>query len=493
MFALIALALFVAFIAFYRSGYRSNKLPSGPGGLPFVGNIFDLKTHESWRRAVQWGKEHGDMIYIRIFGTRFIFLNSPNAVNDLLHARSSIYSDRPYLQMACGLCGMGDLVPLTRYGGRLRYERRLMQNALGPSAVEKWKRIVMKESYMLLQDLSASPEAYLSHIKRMAASLIFATVYGYTSKSGDDPYVQSAEEFMEVSSHAITAGWIVDFLPFLRWIPYTNFRRTAITWRAKLHDWIERPHMMFKGLPDSAMKRTSFCGNLLMSEGESSAFSDAPLEEHVKWIATSMYGALVLNPKVQLKAQEEIDNAVGKSRLPCFEDRPRLPYVECVLKEVLRWGTPVPLTPPHRLTKRDEYRGYTFPEGTNFIANMWAILHDETMYPDPEKFSPERFEHSLDPLSHKASHDPMDYAFGFGRRRCPGIHFANQSIWFVMVSILACFDVKPAIDENGMEIMPPLIFAGGAFRHPKAFRCRITLRAEVEQDLILTSLTACSA
>lgn len=48
----------------------------------------------------------------------------------------------------------------------------------------------------------------------MAASLIFATVYGYTSKSGDDPYVQSAEEFMEVSSHAITAGWIVDFLPF---------------------------------------------------------------------------------------------------------------------------------------------------------------------------------------------------------------------------------------------------------------------------------------
>ncbi|EED82392.1 predicted protein [Postia placenta Mad-698-R] len=108
-----------------------------------------------------------------------------------------------------------------------------------------------------------------------------------------------------------------------------------------------------------------------MSEGESSAFSDAPLEEHVKWIATSMYGALVLNPKVQLKAQEEIDNAVGKSRLPCFEDRPRLPYVECVLKEVLRWGTPVPLTPPHRLTKRDEYRGYTFPEGTNFIANMW--------------------------------------------------------------------------------------------------------------------------
>ncbi|EED77735.1 predicted protein [Postia placenta Mad-698-R] len=349
MFTLIALALCVAFLAYYRSSYRSNTLPPGPGGLPFVGNIFDLTTHESWRRAVQWGEEHG---------------------------KPPVSPDGLWFLTKTLRCGMGDLVPLTRYGGRLRYERRLMQNALGPSAVEKWQRIVMKESYMLLQELSVSPEAYLSHIKRMAASLIFATVYGYTIKSGDDPYVQCAEEFMEVSSYAITAGWIIGQFahclnPTVRWIPYTNFRRTAITWRAKLHDWIERPHMMFKGLPDSAMKRTSFCGNLLMSEDETSAFSDAPLEEHVKWIATSMYGALVLNPKVQLKAQEEIDNAVGKSRLSCFEDRPRLPYVECVLKEVLRWGTPVPLTPPHRLTRRDEYRGYTFPEGTHFIANMW--------------------------------------------------------------------------------------------------------------------------
>ena len=48
-------------------------------------------------------------------------------------------------------------------------------------------------------------------------------------------------------------------------------------------------------------------------------------------------------PEVQRKAQAQIDAVIGRGRLPDFEDRERLPYVEAVLKELFRWRPPLPL------------------------------------------------------------------------------------------------------------------------------------------------------
>lgn len=47
--------------------------------------------------------------------------------------------------------------------------------------------------------------------------------------------------------------------------------------------------------------------------------------------------AMVLHPEIQAKAHAEIDRVVGKDRLPGFDDRPALPYVEAILRETLRW------------------------------------------------------------------------------------------------------------------------------------------------------------
>jgi cytochrome P450 len=53
--------------------------------------------------------------------------------------------------------------------------------------------------------------------------------------------------------------------------------------------------------------------------------------------------AMTLYPEVQRKAQAEIDQIVGNSRLPDFSDEGALPYVEAVLKEALRWHPVTPL------------------------------------------------------------------------------------------------------------------------------------------------------
>lgn len=53
--------------------------------------------------------------------------------------------------------------------------------------------------------------------------------------------------------------------------------------------------------------------------------------------------AMALHPEIQVKVQKELDSVIGRGRLPTFADRELLPYMECVFKESMRWGTPAPL------------------------------------------------------------------------------------------------------------------------------------------------------
>lgn len=85
------------------------------------------------------------------------------------------------------------------------------------------------------------------------------------------------------------------------------------------------------------------------------------------------------------------------------------------------------------------------------------MLHDPTVYPEPEDFNPDRFlmtsahgSSALDP----SVHDPMTIAFGFGRRICPGKFLAYETIWTTLASILAVVDISCEVDDNGNAVLP---------------------------------------
>ena len=69
------------------------------------------------------------------------------------------------------------------------------------------------------------------------------------------------------------------------------------------------------------------------------------LNPSVKTVS-SMYtfiGAMVLYPDIQHRAQSELDSVLGHDRMPTFEDRPSLPFIDCIALEVLRWNVVTPL------------------------------------------------------------------------------------------------------------------------------------------------------
>src|SRR5712691_1726001 len=66
---------------------------------------------------------------------------------------------------------------------------------------------------------------------------------------------------------------------------------------------------------------------------------------------------MVLFPDVQKRIQAELDAVVGRKRLPTFEDRASLPYLEATIKESLRFHPPTPLGIAHRLSEDDVVQG----------------------------------------------------------------------------------------------------------------------------------------
>src|SRR5258708_38052482 len=77
--------------------------------------------------------------------------------------------------------------------------------------------------------------------------------------------------------------------------------------------------------------------------------------------------------------------------VPTFADSPRLPYVQAIIREILRWRPTLPFLIPHASIEEDWYEGMYIPKGTICIANVWHCNRDREVFgDDADDFRPER-------------------------------------------------------------------------------------------------------
>jgi cytochrome P450 len=164
---------------------------------------------------------------------------------------------------------------------------------------------------------------------------------------------------------------------------------------------------------------------------------------------------MVAYPEVQKRAQAELDSVVGRSRVPTFSDSPHLPYIQAIVKEVLRWRPALPLGLPHTSTEDDWYDGMFIPKGTLVLTNLWNCNHESSSYGDDAKtFRPERF---LD-TNGKAIPGPAETredghsTFSFGRRACAGKYLANEALFIYIATALWAASFERARDQDGREV-----------------------------------------
>lgn len=337
----------------------------------------------------------------------------------------------------------------------------------------------------------------------MSGRIIIAIAYGIDVQSSDDPYIELAEKAISGMVQAAVPGtFLVDTFPFLKyvpeWFPGAGFKKKAKQWRKYTMDMVEIPFQVTKRNIANGITASSFTSYCLDNMDPNQDISYQ--ERIIKETAATMYVggsdttasalgtfvfAIVTHPEVQIRAQEELDEVLGGTRLPDFSDEPLLPYVTSIVKEVLRWQTIAPIGVPHLVSVEDEYKGYRLPAGSIVIANIWSILHNETIYQDPFSFKPERFikNGKLNP----DIKDPATAVFGFGRRICPGRYMAQSSVWITMASLLASFTITKAVDANGSVIEPSGEYTNGFVNYPMPFKCTIRPRSMKAEELIAST------
>ena len=99
---------------------------------------------------------------------------------------------------------------------------------------------------------------------------------------------------------------------------------------------------------------------------------------------------LVAYPDIQARVQQEIDEVVGRDRLPKLSDKPALPYTCATIFEIQRM-THTRLSLPHRCSKSISVCGVTIPKDAVVVANIFAVHRDPELWTDPNDFKPKRF------------------------------------------------------------------------------------------------------
>ncbi|KAI0326120.1 cytochrome P450 [Cubamyces sp. BRFM 1775] len=519
--------LFLVFVVqrYLRKRWRK-ALPPGPSGLPLLGNVYDIPQNEPWVTYRDWTAKHGDVICVRLLGHPVIVLNSVTSVTDLLEKRSSIYSDRPtpivsISRMLNWIWSLG----FKPYDDDWRRTRRELRQYLQPSTVMQWHPVQARESRRFLQGLLHDQRDLHKTIQLSLCRTLLGVAYGLPADDVTTRYVDLLGEIDSGVSEAYDPT--VLFIPWLRylpsWFPGGSWKNGIEKWRLQATSALETP---FKAAL-SAVTRGTATSSIMseLFEKMQSANKSGVDEELVKAVLGvvfvagadttaglffAFFCAMIIHPEVQKRAQETLDAVVGPDRLPEHADRSSLPYINAIVKEVLRWHSIAPFGLAHRCMEDNlnVCRGWVIPKDATVMANIWwvssqggdymqsvpvrqlfasailyrGILHDPERFPEPDAFRPERFlkDGKLDP----DAFDPATIGFGFGRRICPGRDFAEDTLFINIASVLHAFDILPAVDEQGKPVPVEFGVTSGLVSTVKPFKYTIRPRSSVAEALV---------
>ncbi|KAJ7064665.1 cytochrome P450 [Mycena amicta] len=473
-------------------------LPPGPRRLPILGSVLSIPAQHPWVAFARWAKEYQtDVMHLDVLGSSIIVLSSPQAITELLDRRSLVYSDRPPLIMSTELMGWEKSIFFQSYGKRAG--RRLLHEQLQPTAAALLRPQQLASAHRLLLDLLETPAQFDEHIRLSSGAFSMSLAYGIDVRQADQaPLVETAARTLAAVVGAATLGtYFVDILPILKyvptWFPGASFKRFANQVKRDTQSMLERPYEITKNAMADGVAPPSFIRHTLETTSSKEMCKDT--EDLIKWSASMIYVgkcvcgilsffvAMLANPHVMRKAQAELDAVIQPGFLPTFDDESSLPYVSALVLEVLRCYPINPIAMPHFTAQEDVYHGMRIPARSTVMANVWSITRDETYFPEPLEFRPERFLKAgkLDP----GVYDPRKLVFGFGRRICPGMQVGYSTVWIVVASVLSCFDISKAADEDGE---PPIEFYSGLVSFPAPFKCSIRPRSAETAALIRATI-----
>ncbi|KAJ5682168.1 Cytochrome P450 [Penicillium macrosclerotiorum] len=502
------------------------RLPPGPTPIPFLGNKLIIPTSSPWITFEKWSQIYGPIFTIWIGRRPTIIISDPNVAVALLEKRGTNFSSRPRFVVMGELYWDNAGILVQPYGKEWQIRRRMLHQALNPSALRLYKPTQEAEATRLCSALLDEPGSYEGLIDRFTASVVFSIAYGHRIDSMSSKVVLQRLDFMQYAASLNVPGrYLAETVPLLKRIPnwlapwkaeiQRRGRKEAETNMALLRHVEEelRQAESPSEVPDSLAKL------LLQAREVDQATFGVLSKRDFSFVPASLFGAgsdttastlcsailmLITNIEVQTTAQKELDYVIGRTRLPTFDDELRLPYIKALCNETLRIRPVAVLGgTPHANSVADTYNGYFIPQGTTILSNSWAINLNPTYYPNPHNFNPLRFL-KVDPttLPYLPKLNKQDLAemsppnlhpakeghssFGWGRRICPGAGLAENSLFIAVARLLWAFEFRPVRESDGStRKYDTFAYTQGFNIRPLAFDCDIRVRSEERRQALM--------
>ncbi|KAL3469487.1 cytochrome P450, partial [Aspergillus californicus] len=457
-------------------------------------------------------------MHLSMAGQSLIILSTHQAAHDLLNRRSAQYSDRPRMVMAGELVTKNMHMLIRPYNERYKLHQRMEAPLLTLRAASKYRPLQDIESRQLLFDVLAEWDGlgekgvdFHHHFERAMASTLYCLNYGYRLKTGMEKELIDAKRVQAEFARTGQVGeYIVDSFPSLNRLP-----RFLAPWKKEGEELYELERQLHVGNLEKGLRNRSW--NFARHMKGSPEANDMPTEElafdlgilaDAGWDTSTValdwfiVAWITSGSRWVKKAQQILDEVVGKGRLPTFQDRPKLAYIDAIANETLRWRPVAVGGVPHFTKTEDEYMGYHIPANSTVLPNAFAITRDESVFGDDvNNFIPERWladenessnkNQSIDAcgLDATALKDLPQTGFGFGRRICTGRIIARNQLFLQMTRMLWSFDVDAGIvgDSGERHRVDDMDCTEGFVTLPKPFRAVMRPRGQWVREAILES------
>jgi cytochrome P450 len=401
-------------------------------------------------RYDQMWHKYGDIAYAQLGPLHTYFLFDPDDVHHVLVRNQKNYKKGIAYEGFRMLVGNG---LVTSEGSFWRQQRRLMQPAFTPSAVNQYIQMMTEVTEQMLNRwegfaITGEPVHMDAEMMRLTTSIIGRALFN----------IDLSENLAEVGyafqeAFAFVPGRTMNPFNLPMAVPLPSHRR-----------WFKNLALIDEFVAErTAEKRQngidpqddSLLAQLLKAQDEETGhqMTDEQLRDEIVTLffagfettarsLTWLWYRLARHQEIARKLEEEVDRVLN-GRIPTADDLYQLTYSRMIVDEVLRLYPPVPIMPRQPI-EDDEIGGYHIPADSLLLLVSYVVHRYPSIWDDPGCFKPERFSADLSKERPKSAYIP----FANGQRICIGNNFALLEMVIACAMMASRFHLEPVTDEE---------------------------------------------
>ena len=357
-------------------------------------------------------------------------------------------------------------------GDEHRIHRRLLGPVFSRKRLAGYCAEMVKQTHLEFNAWKIGEERDVAKdFRRLAAHIVSATLFG----SGANQEASAAGEDLKTALSYLGTPATKLFAWDLPGMPFKHYVDAATSLQERMLRIIERRRNsgsdgddMLDALIHAQDEESQSRLSELEILGHVSVFFAAGHETSANALAWTAL-LLATHPEVARKLQTEIDEVLGDED-PTPDNLDKLEYLGWVIKESLRIFPPAPWN-GRVLTEALTLGDHTIPAGSEILFSIYNTHRDETIFPEPLRFKPERWD-NFKPSVYEYT------PFSSGPRTCIGAMFATMEIKIIIAMMLQRFRlglVPQRIDRFAEMTLSPkhglkaqIFPADGAFERSSA-------------------------